>query len=213
MKKQFYLLTLSLALAWSPLFAAHYTIDPNHSQVTFKIRHMGISKVGGKFDKFSGDFDYEEGKPKTWKAQAVIEAASIDTGVEKRDNHLKSSDFFDVEKYSTLTFKSTEVQDLGKGKAKLSGLLNMHGVEKPVTLDLEIGGVVPDMGGKGTRAGFAATVVVSRKDFGMTTGAPMVGDDVEIAISVEGVSENPNAPADKKMEQQNKMEKKPMEKK
>ena len=185
-----------LAVFGSPVSAADrggaYTIDPDHSAVTFKIRHL-LSKTAGSFNEFEGTIDYEPGKPETWKAQAVIQAASIDTNVQKRDEHLRSKDFFEVEKYPTLTFKSTQVTDATDKGAKLHGLLTMHGVEKPVVLDLGIHGVGKDPWGN-MRAGFTATTTIDRKEFGLTwnkaveAGGFLVGDEVEITLEVEGLS-------------------------
>ena len=172
-------------------WAATYAIDPDHSAVTFKIRHL-FSKTAGAFNQFEGSFDYEPGKPETWKAQAVIQAASIDTKVQKRDNHLRSKAFFEVEKYPTLIFNSTGVTDATDQNAKLHGSLTIHGVTKPVVLDLTIHGVGKDPWGN-TRAGFTATTQINRKDFGITWnevaegGGLLLGDEVEITLEVEGL--------------------------
>src|SRR5947209_3829370 len=93
------------------LQAADFNIDPYHSSVAFRIKHV-IGKVTGHFDKLSGDFSYEQGKPQSWTTKATIDAASINTGIEKRDNHLRSPDFFDVQKFPTLVFKSTGITDV-----------------------------------------------------------------------------------------------------
>ena len=183
-------LFVSAALCAPPAWAAAYTIDPDHSAVTFKIRHL-FSNVTGNFNQFEGTIDYEPGKPETWKTQAVIQAASIDTNVDKRDKHLRSKDFFDVEKYPTITFKSTQVTDAAGEGAKLHGDLTIHGVTKPVVLDLAIHGVGNDPWGN-TRAGFTATVKIDRKEFGIDWNQPVVGgallgDDVEINLEVEGL--------------------------
>lgn len=169
--------------------AATYTIDVDHSAVTFKIRHL-VSKVQGAFNQFEGTFDYEPGKPELWKADAAIQAASIDTNVAARDKHLRSADFFDVEKYPTITFKSTKVEDVTESSAKLHGVLTMHGVEQPVVMDLDILGEGKDPWGS-IRTGFSATTKVNRKDFGITwnkvleAGGGLLGDEVEITIEVE----------------------------
>jgi len=183
-----------LTLFVLPASAATYTIDADHSSVTFKIRHL-FSKTNGQFKQFEGTVDYEPGKPETWKTQAVIQAASIDTNVEQRDKHLRSADFFDVEKFPTLTFTSTKVTDVTPEGAKLRGDLTMHGVTQPVVMDLAIHGVGKDPWGN-TRAGFTATTKVDRKDFGLTwnkaveTGGLLVGDEVEITLEIEGLSKN-----------------------
>ena len=181
-----------LALFALPASAATYAIDADHSSVTFKIRHL-FSKTSGQFKQFEGTLDYEPGKPETWKAEAVIQAASIDTNVAPRDKHLRSADFFDVETYPTLAFKSTKVTDVTAEKATLQGDLTLHGVTRPVVMDLAIHGVGKDPWGN-TRAGFTATVKIDRKDFGLTwnkaveTGGVLVGDEVEITLEIEGLA-------------------------
>jgi polyisoprenoid-binding protein YceI len=171
--------------------AETFSIDPYHSSVSFKVKHV-IGKVTGQFSKFSGTFNYEDGQPAAWSAEASIDAASVNTGIDKRDTHLRSPDFFDIQKYPTLTFKSTGVTDVEGDKAKLHGDLTMHGVTKPIVLDLEIAGIAKDPMGKGNRAGATASGHVNRLDYGVgpATGptASMVGNDVEITIETEGVS-------------------------
>ena len=183
-------LGIVLLTAGSFVSAADFNIDPYHSSVSFRIKHV-IGKVTGHFDKFTGTFAYDAAKPQSWSAMSTIEANSINTGIEKRDNHLRSADFFDVQKFPTLTFKSTSVSDVLGNKAKLHGDLTMHGVTKPVVLDLDIAGAVKDPMGQGTRAGATAIGHVNRADFGIgPTSGPMsgaVGTDVEITIEIEGV--------------------------
>ena len=193
---------LSFAVLAGPLSAARYQIDPVHSEVSFKVKHMMVSKVQGRFDRFSGDFVYDEKDPNSWKTSAVIEAASINTSNANRDKHLQSADFFEVEKYPSISFKSARVSNYKDGKAKLEGTLNLHGVEKPVVLDLEVGGVVADPMGN-NRAGFEANTRINRKDFGIIwsktlgNGGMVIGEDVDINIRIEGIEQ--------------KMEKKPAE--
>lgn len=173
-------------------FSASYKIDPDHSTVSFKIRHL-FSNVVGNFTQFDGAIEYEPGKPETWSARSTIQAASINTNVSKRDKHLQSADFFDVEKFPTLEFKSTGVTDATAETAKLHGNLKIHGVEKPVVLDLEIHGAGKDPWGN-TRAGFTAKTRIDRKDFGLIwnqtleTGGLLVGDDVDLTLEVEGIA-------------------------
>ncbi len=192
MKKLRLLLLISGLVIFSrPVFAAIYDLDPQHTVVSFKIRHL-LSKVQGTFNEFEGQFEYEPGKPETWKAEATIQAASIDTRLKQRDDHLRSADFFEVEKYPTLTFKSTGVSNVTPTGAILNGVLTIHGVEKPVALDLKIHGVAKDPWGN-TRSGFTTTTKVNRKDFGiewnkaLDTGGVLLGDEVEITIEVEGI--------------------------
>ena len=182
---------LGILILSQSVFAATYKIDTDHSTVSFKIRHI-LSNVQGHFKEFDGSFDYDPDKPGTWKTTAVIQAASIDTNVAPRDKHLRSADFFDVEKYPTLTFKSTEVSDVTPTNAKLHGLLTIHGVEKPAVFDLQILGVAKDPWGN-VIASFTATAKINRKDFGLTwnkaleTGQLLVGEEVEITLEVAGL--------------------------
>jgi polyisoprenoid-binding protein YceI len=196
------LLTALIALpSLAQASATHYEIDSTHSAVQFKVRHL-VSHVPGSFRKFKGTFDYDPADPKASKAVIEIEASSIDTGNTKRDEHLKSADFFDVKKYPTLKFESTELKDVTDGKARLAGNLTMHGVTKPVILELEIGGEAADPWGS-KRAGFTGSTKVDRKDYGLTwnkaleTGKLLVGDEVTIDVSVEGIAKT-DAKTDKK---------------
>lgn len=174
-------------------WATTYKIDSDHTTVEFTIRHL-FTKVRGTFNEFEGMFDYEPGKPQTWKANTTIQAASIDTRVAQRDNHLRSKDFFEVATYPTITFKSTQVTGVTQDGAKLHGLLAIHGVEKPVVLDVVVHGVAKDPWGN-IRASATATTRINRKDFGLTwnetleTGQLLVGEEVEITIDVEGIAQ------------------------
>ena len=192
MRQRFGLCVLVSGLLVAPsAWAATYRIDPAHTTVGFKIRHL-FSNVRGTFNTFDGTVEYEPGKPETWKAEATIQAGSIDTAVEKRDAHLRSPDFFDVEKFPTITFRSTEVTDATDTGAKLHGVLSIHGVEKPVVLDVAVHGVGKDPWGN-VRAGFTGTTTINRKDFGLAwnqtleTGQLLVGEEVEITLEIEGI--------------------------
>lgn len=172
-----------------------YEIDASHSQVGFRIRHL-IGTVPGRFTKFSGTVQYTPGKPASWKVDAKIDPASINTDNENRDGHLRNPDFFNVEKHPEMSFKSTKVTDVKGSAAKLHGNLTMHGVTKPVVLDLEVGGTAKDPWGN-TRTGFSATGKINRKDFGIVwnkaldAGGVMLGDDVSITLDVEAVLKTP----------------------
>jgi polyisoprenoid-binding protein YceI len=189
------MLVALLALAVSGVQAADFDIDVAHSNVGFRIRHL-VSKTTGRFDKFSGTVSFDKDKPADLKANVVIQTASVNTDNEKRDTHLKSADFFNVEKFPTMTFKSTGAKKTADDKIQLTGDLTMLGVTKPVTLDVTVGGVMNDPWG-GTRSGFSATGKLNRKDFGMVynmtmdKGGLMLGDDVELVIEVEGVQSKP----------------------
>jgi len=193
------ILALTLAVATAASAApATWTIDQNHSQVGFSVRHF-FSKVPGTFSKFSGSVVYDPQKPENSSVKADIDPSSIDTKNEKRDNHLRSEDFFDVAKFPTLTFVSTKVTSAGRDKLKVDGNLTMHGVTKPVTLDVTFLGAGPSREGE-QRSGFEAKTTINRKDFGilwnktLDQGGTMLGDDVDIQLNVEGVI-RPDQPA------------------
>lgn len=183
----FFLVVFFSGSAW----AATYSVDPDHSTVSFKVKHL-LSKTQGQFKKFEGSFDFEPGKPETWTASGVIQTESIDTNVAERDKHLKSADFFEVEKFPTIEFKTTAVKDATETGAKVEGVMKMHGIEKPVVLDVTIGGVAKDPWGN-TRAAFTATTKINRKDFGINwnktldAGGLLLGEDVDITLEIEGI--------------------------
>ena len=188
----------ALALVSTAALAAEYEIDPAHSSIGFKAKHV-VGKVPGRFHKFSGAFTYDPKNPKAWKAEATIDAASIDTDVEQRDKHLKSDAFFDVEKCPTIAFKSTKVEGVKGDHFKLAGDLTMHCVTKPVVLDVESNGAGKDPWGNES-ASFSATAKVNRKDWGINwnktlDNGTMLGDDVAINIGIEAYTP---PPADKK---------------
>lgn len=171
--------------------AATFAIDASHSSVSFKVKHMMVSKVRGTFDAFEGTIEFEEGKPETWSANAVIQMASVNTADEKRDAHLINPDFFDAEQFPTMTFVTTGVEKDGDDWV-LKGDLTLHGVTKPVELDLEFNGTIDDPWGN-HRAGFSAEGKIDRREFGITwnntldKGGIAVGNDVEIAIEIEAI--------------------------
>ncbi len=202
MRRAIVAIGFALALAVAP--AAHaapatWTIDSNHSQVGFSVRHY-FTKVPGSFAKFSGSVVYDPQKPAASTVNAEIDVTSITTNNEKRDGHLKSEDFFFVEKYPTMTFASTKVTSAGEGKLTVEGNLTMRGVTKPVTLSVTHLGSGPGMGGE-QRAGFEAIGKVNRKDFNiiwnrtLDQGGMMLGDDVDIVIAIEGVIRPTEPPA------------------
>ncbi len=175
----------------SASWADTYKVDKDHTSVSFKIRHI-FSNVQGSFRDFDGTIEYDPAKPETWSASGTIQVASIDTNVPERDKHLKSKDFFGAEKFPVITFKTTKVVSSTAESAKVEGVLTMHGVEKPVVLDVEIHGVGKDPWGN-VRAGFTATTKINRKDFGiiynqvLDKGQLMIGEEVSITIELEGI--------------------------
>jgi len=167
-----------------------WAVDFVHSSLGFNVRHMVISKVHGVFDKWSVDLALDTNDLAAASVAVEVDVASIDTKEAKRDGHLKSQDFFDVEKYPKLTFKSTKVDTLGDDKLKITGDLTIHGATKSVVLDAEYAGRAKDPWG-GERAGFSASTKINRKDFGLgwnqalETGGVLVGETVEIRIDLE----------------------------
>ena len=164
-------------------------LDPAHSEVTFSVRHMMISKVRGEFGLKSATIE-APANPLEAKVTASVDAASISTGDQNRDNHLRSADFFDVETYPTIDFVSTGVRYEG-GDFLVDGDLTMHGVTKPVTFELEFGGFGTDPYGN-YKAGATAKAVINREDFGLTwnaaleSGGVLVGKDVTITLDLQG---------------------------
>jgi len=171
-----------------------WAFDVVHSSINFTVRHMVVSKVRGRFTKFEGTLVMDDKDPSGGQVEVVIDASSIDTGVQQRDEHLRSADFFDADHFPTITFKSTRVEKAGAGALKVTGDLSMHGVTRPVVLDVEYAGSAKDPWG-GVRAGFSATASLDRKDFGLRynqileTGSVVVGETVEIAIEAEMVQQ------------------------
>jgi len=191
MKKSLLLaVALTLTTAVQGVRAETYEIDGSHSSATFSIRHI-FSQVKGRFAQVSGSVTYDPQEPEKASVTAKIAAASINTDNEKRDAHLKSADFFEVEKYPDITFQSKGVKKEGE-KLLVTGALNLHGVEKEITLDVEFLGAGPGMRGA-TVAGFEATTTINRKDFGINwnraldQGGFVLGDEVKVTLSIEAV--------------------------
>jgi polyisoprenoid-binding protein YceI len=176
----------TFTLIFSSLLAADtWKIDGNHTAAQFAVKHMGISTVRGAFTKVSGTVDYDAQDVSKSMIDVTIDANSVDTRVEMRDNDLRSDHFFDVAKYPTITFKSTKVESEGAGKLKVTGDLTIHGVTKQVVLDID-GPTNPMKDPKGNlHAGASASTKVDRTQFGMTGMTGMVGSDIAITIDAE----------------------------
>jgi polyisoprenoid-binding protein YceI len=169
-----------------------WQLDPPHSSAQFAVRHMGISTVRGTFMKLGGTAHYDAADLKNSSVEVTIEAASLDTRVEMRDNDLRSDHFFDVQKFPTITFRSTRIESAGADKLKITGDLTIHGVTKPVTLDVD-GPSKPVNDGRGhLHMGVSATGALNRTDFGMTGAQGMVGNDVVLTIDAELVQATTN---------------------
>ena len=170
-----------------------WNIDPAHATAEFKVKHMMIAHVKGHFSKVSGVLTHHESNPAKSKVEAIIEAASIETREPQRNAHLKSADFFDVEKFPTLSFKSSDIKVVGDGELKVQGDLAIRGVTRKVTFAVE-GPTPPTKDPWGnTRIAVSATTKINRKDFGLTWNAPLetggilVGDEVTITLDIEFV--------------------------
>lgn len=171
---------------------ATYTIDPAHSEVGFVVRHMGFSKVRGRFERFSGRIRMTPDQLVTLEAEIEIDAQSINTNEQKRDEHLRTNDFLDAQNFETIRFKSTGVKEANAQTFKLEGDLTIRDVTKRVVLEASYLGEGADPWG-GRRVGFEASTTINRKEFGVNwntvleTGGFLVGDDVELQIDVQAV--------------------------
>lgn len=171
-----------------------WNLDPFHSAAQFAVRHNGISTVRGAFAKLTGTVQYDPSDPTKTVVEATIDTNSVDTRVEPRDKDLRSPNFFDVEKFPTITFKSKRVESAGKGKLKVTGDLTIHGVSKEVVLDVDGPvGLYKDQRGN-HHIGASATTQISRKDFGVVGAPGPVGDEVQILLDVEMVKPATPAP-------------------
>ena len=193
MRKTAILTALVLVLGFGTVAAqGTYDIDTVHSNIGFKVRHL-VSKVSGEFTEFDGTIVADFGSLDASSVEFTIQASSIDTRNEKRDGHLRSVDFFDVEKYPEITFKSSKITKIDGDSYAVTGTLTMHGVSKEITLTVDFLGEMTAMGG--TRAGYELTTTVNRKDFGISwnraldAGGFVLGDDVEININLEVIKQ------------------------
>lgn len=189
MKKLFLITAAFVALSAFTFIQGTWKNDPPHSQLGFTVTHLGINDVSGTFNDF--DVTIKSSKPDFSDALIELSAktASIDTRVEARNNHLKSADFFDVEKFPVMSFKSTSVKKAGKNKYKLTGDLNLHGITKQVTMELRYKGTVENPMSKKQTAGFQVTGTINRSDFNLGNGfpPPMISNEVRIKADGEFV--------------------------
>ena len=168
-----------------------WQIDPNHSAAQFAVRHFGISTVRGAFTKVSGTVQYNAADVTKSSVDITIDSSSVDTRVEARDKDLRSPNFFDVEKYPTITFKSKKVEAAGKGKLKITGDLTIHGVTKEAVLDVD-GPNGPFKDPRGNQhMGASATTQINRTDFGVNGSPGGVGNEIQIVIDVEMLQKAP----------------------
>lgn len=190
--KRILAIILSAALL-APLnaFAATYTLDPAHTTIGFKVKHLMITNVKGVFDRFKGTVVIDEADVTKSKVNVSIEIASVNTNIGKRDEHLRSSDFFDAAKYPVMTFESTRVEKVGADRAKVTGNLTIKGVTRPVVLNVE--GLTSEVKSPQgvVKRGASATTTINRQDFGVSwnkkldAGGVVVADEVNISIDAE----------------------------
>lgn len=202
MSRRLRILTLFLAVAAAPLFAAEtFTIDKSHSDASFTVRHF-VSKVHGRFGDFDGAIQIDPARPEASSVVFTIKTASISTNDSKRDDDLRSPNFFDAAKFPEITFKSTKIAPAGKDKYDVTGTFTMHGVSKEITIPVAFLGYAKDPWGN-ERAGFELSTKLNRKDYGINwnkvldAGGTMLGDDVDVSVTLETVKKKPEAPAAK----------------
>lgn len=192
-------LVLALAVPAFAQDAAKWEIDRAHSAASFAVKHFGVSTVRGSFTNITGTILIDDKNLANSSVDVTIDAATINTQNQRRDEHLKSADFFEVEKYPTITFKSKKVESAGAGRARVTGDLTMHGVTKEVVLDVE--GPTPTFNtGRGIKRGATATAKLNRRDFGLVwgniiEGTAVVGDEIQVTIDLELNAPRPAAPS------------------
>ncbi|MFN2384569.1 MAG: YceI family protein [Gemmatimonadota bacterium] len=176
---------------WAPAVEpVVYQIDPEHSTVQFKVRHLGLATVTGQFNRFAGTFSYDPARPAATTVTATIDVASVDTDNERRDTHLRSEDFFFADSFPTITFASRRVVKTGDEDFAVHGDLTIRGVTRPVVLEVELVGT-GRTGGGAVAIGFEAETEINRKDYGLVwnraieTGGWLVGDDIRILLEIE----------------------------
>jgi polyisoprenoid-binding protein YceI len=169
-----------------------YAIDKAHSEVTFQVRHL-LTKVRGRFSDFSGTVRFDEEQPEHSSVSLTIDAATVDTNNADRDQHLRSDDFFAVDTYPTITFRSSRIVRTNEDRYDVSGTLTIRGIAREITLPVTYLGIANDPWGN-ARAGFETDITINRKDFGLAwnatleTGGFLVGDDVRISLSIQAIA-------------------------
>ena len=182
--------------------AATWKLDKAHSSIGFSVRHLVISKTTGAFSEFDGTVEFDGVNLETGSVEVTAQMASVDTDNAKRDDHLKSADFFEVERYPTMSFKSTKVKSTGKDRFDLTGMLTIKGISREVTFDCEFNGTMSDPWGD-TRAGFSAEGEINRQDFNVSFskvldgGGLVVGDMVNVMLELELIKSSEQAASDK----------------
>jgi len=187
-------LLAAIFLVPSSSFAANYKVDPAHSKIGFKVKHLGISYVGGAFNNYDAEFTFDPNKIEQANAKASIKVKSVDTDNKKRDDHLRSPDFFDAKDHPVMSFVSKEIKNVNGKNFTVVGDLTMNGITLPVTLDAVYKGTVTDPWGN-EKAAFTAETTINRKDFGLKwnklleTGGLVVGEEVLVSLDIQGVKQ------------------------
>lgn len=189
MKTTFFCLLMLIGMAGMSQLADAadtYEVDASHSMIIFRAKHMGVSYNYGRFNEFSGNLAVDETDAANSTIELEVKAASVDTGNEKRDQHLRSPDFFNAKQFPVITFKSTEVKKVDEDTLEVTGDLGLHGVKKSVTVEVAITGKGKNQQGTAL-IGFETTFTIKRSEFGMDYGIGAVSDDIRITVSVEGM--------------------------
>jgi polyisoprenoid-binding protein YceI len=181
-------LAASLVLAAAPLYATTYTIEADYTQAVFRWSHLGFSNPAAQFSQGQGTLEFDPANPTRASVNVTIPLSSLNTGVPALDEHLRSEDFFEVAKFPTATFRSTKVEPgAGKDRLKVTGELNLHGVTKPVTLDVIVLKVGSNPRTQLPTVGFEATATLKRSDFGLGAFVPQVSDEIRLQLTSQGV--------------------------
>ncbi|HXS90999.1 MAG TPA: YceI family protein [Steroidobacteraceae bacterium] len=181
-------LAASLVLAAAPLYATTYTIEPDYTQAVFRWSHLGFSNPAAQLSQGQGTLEFDPANPTRAAVNVTIALSSLNTGVPALDEHLRSEDFFEVAKFPTASFRSTKVeQGAGKDRLKVTGELNLHGITRPVTLDVAVLKIGANPRTQLPTVGFEATTTLKRSDFGLGAFVPQVSDEIKLQISSQGV--------------------------
>lgn len=180
-------LVTSLVLAAAPLYATTYTMEPDYTQGVFRWSHLGFSNPAAQFSQGQGTLEFDPANPTRATVTVTIPLSSLNTGVPALDEHLRSEDFFEVTKFPTATFRSTKVEQGGKDRLRVTGELDLHGVKKPVTLEVTVLQVGTNPRTQLPTVGFEATTTLKRSDFGLGAYVPQVSDEIRMQITSQGV--------------------------
>ncbi|MFQ5586527.1 MAG: YceI family protein [Thermodesulfobacteriota bacterium] len=181
----FIMVAAAIVAGGAPVSAAEYKIDPAHSFVEFRIKHLGYSWLYGRFNALSGEFSHDPAKPELSRISVAIDTYSVDSNHAERDKHLRSKDFLDIKKYPTATFKSTKYRGSAE-EGVMEGVLTLHGVSKPIKIKVKKIGEGKDPW-KGYRAGFIGTVTLTRRDFGIDYDLGPASETMEFDLGIEGI--------------------------